>query len=53
MPRRSGRRTAFPRINLEVVHFAFDHLAAETALASWIFRAEIDATRHRQTAGPG
>jgi hypothetical protein len=27
MPRRSGRRTAFPRINIEVVRFAFDHLA--------------------------
>jgi hypothetical protein len=27
MPRRSARRTAFPRINLEVVRFAFDHLA--------------------------
>jgi hypothetical protein len=27
MPRRSARRTAFPRISLEVVRFAFDHLA--------------------------
>ena len=27
MPRHSGHRTAFPRINPEVVRFAFDHLA--------------------------